>query len=101
MQRVSRRADAARQLHELHVAAGGTDHLDGIALHAGRLIEEGNDVYAITHEHQLQQAAHAQPIQTIDATAQTWNGQFSDQMLTLRIGITVWLIVIHLWHGLS
>lgn len=85
MQRISRGADAARQLHKLHVAAGGTDHLDGIALHAGRLIEEGDDVYTISDEDQLQQAAHAQPIQAIDATAQTWNGQFSDQMLTLRI----------------
>lgn len=85
VQRLPRGADAARQLHELHVAAGGTDHLDGVAFHAGRLIEEGNDVHAISHEDQLQQAAHAQPIQAIDATAQARNGQFSDQMLTLRI----------------
>lgn len=92
MQRLS--ADAARQLHELHVMTGGAHDLYGVPFHAGRLVEEGNYVHVVADEHQLQQTAHAQPVQTIDAATQTWYGQLADAVLTLagegkRIGLAI------------
>lgn len=70
----------------LHVPTGGTHHIQSVLGHLWRSVEEGDDIDAVLGEHKVQQTAHAQPIQAINAASKSGNGQLGHSVLPLDMG---------------